>query len=64
MTTPFGQQSFEDKLEFWENQQPGIENEVQQDLQNKFVESGELDSFLSKTKELRKAIKFPKKLKF
>jgi hypothetical protein len=27
MTTPLGQLSFEDKLEFWENQQPDTEAE-------------------------------------
>jgi ABC-type proline/glycine betaine transport system permease subunit len=64
MTTPLGQKSFEDKLEFWENQQPDFAVEVQQDLDKKHVEHGELDLFLSKTKELRKAIKFSRKMRF
>jgi fatty-acid desaturase len=64
MTTPLGQLSFEDKLEFWENQQPDNGVEVQQDSNEKHVEYGELDLFLDKAKELRKAVKFSKKMKF
>jgi phage-related protein len=64
MTTPLGQQSFEDKLEFWENQQPEQVVEVQQDFDEKHLKYGELDLFLGKAKELRKAVKFSKKMKF
>jgi hypothetical protein len=61
MNTPLEQVPFENKLEFWENQQQDRKVDFQQasTMNHEAGHYEELDLFLSRTKELRKAVKFP-----